>query len=243
MEIFKSTTASSVSEMSPPIITYWCKMEFMHAPQSTQSVPLRKRLFDLLLVAPGLLLASPILAVVAILILMREGRPLLFRQPRAGLNGKVFNVFKFRTMRELYDEHGKALPDERRLSRLGKFLRAASLDELPELFNVLRGEMSLVGPRPLMAKYLPRYSPEQMRRHDVLPGITGWAQINGRNALTWEERFALDLWYVDHWSLRLDIHILALTFWKVLRREGISEPGHATMHEFMGNSQPEQAEV
>jgi len=197
-------------------------------------VPARKRLFDLLLTLPGFLVVSPILALLALLTYLAQGRPILYKQARGGLRGKIFYVYKLRTMREAFDDQGKPLPDEQRLTRLGKLMRAASADEFPELFNVLRGEMSLVGPRPFMAKYLPRYSPEQMRRHAVLPGITGWAQINGRNALTWEERFQYDLWYVDHWSLALDIKILALTFLKVFKREGISEPGHATMHEFMG---------
>jgi sugar transferase EpsL len=161
----------------------------------------------------------------------------MFRQPRAGLRGAVFYIYKFRTMREIYDEQGRLLPDDRRISKLGKFLRAASLDELPELINVLRGEMSLVGPRPLLARYLERYNPEQMRRHQTLPGITGWAQINGRNTLTWEDRFQLDVWYVDHWSFGLDIKILALTLWKVIKREGISEPGQVTMTEFMGTKE------
>ena len=196
--------------------------------------PLSKRFFDLLLTIPGMMLISPLLAAAALLLLISEGRPVLFGQLRGGLHGKVFKVYKFRTMREAHDAQGRLLPDEKRLTALGKFLRATSIDELPELFNILRGEMSLVGPRPLMAKYLERYTPEQMRRHDVLPGITGWAQINGRNALTWEERFQLDVWYVDHWSLWLDIKILALTFAKVVKREGISEPGQATMTEFMG---------
>lgn len=200
-------------------------------------VPASKRIFDLLLTIPGLLLLTPLLLPILLLVLLVEGRPVFFRQPRAGRNGEIFSVYKLRTMRNLYDENGQLLPDEQRLSKLGKFLRATSIDELPELFNILRGEMSLVGPRPLLARYLPRYSPEQMRRHAVLPGITGWAQINGRNALTWDERFRLDVWYVDHWSLALDIKILWLTFWKVVRREGISQPGHATMQEFMGNSE------
>lgn len=202
---------------------------------SSPQPPIIKRIFDLVLVVPGIVLISPLLALVALALLLNGSRPILFRQERAGLRGKVFKVFKFRTMRDAFDEQGNPLPDEQRLTRLGQFLRAASLDELPELFNILRGEMSLVGPRPLMAKYLPLYSTEQMRRHDVLPGLTGWAQINGRNALTWEERFTLDLWYVDHWSLWLDLKILALTLWKVIRREGISEPGHATMREFTGS--------
>jgi sugar transferase EpsL len=202
-------------------------------------VPVFKRLFDLLLTIPGLVLISPVLGTVALIILITEGRPVLFSQPRGGLNGKVFNIYKFRTMREAYDEQGCPLPDEKRLSKLGRFLRASSLDEWPELINVIAGDMSLVGPRPLMAKYLERYTPEQMRRHHVLPGITGWAQINGRNALTWEERFQLDTWYVDHWSMMLDIQILTRTAGKVYHREGISQPGQATMQEFTGSLPPE----
>jgi lipopolysaccharide/colanic/teichoic acid biosynthesis glycosyltransferase len=198
-------------------------------------VPVRKRLFDLALTIPGLILISPLLAATALVLLLTQGRPLLFRQARGGFRGRVFYIYKFRTMREALDSSGQPLPDEKRMTRLGKFLRAASLDELPELLNVLRGEMSLVGPRPLMAKYLDRYTPHQLRRHETLPGITGWAQINGRNALTWEERFNLDVWYVDHWSFRLDLKILALTLGKVIQREGISEPGQATMTEFMGS--------
>lgn len=197
-------------------------------------VPAPKRLFDLLLTSLGLILLAPLLGILALIIRVTEGTPVMFRQPRAGLRGVIFNIFKFRTMREAYDEQGRLHPDDLRISTLGKFLRATSLDELPEVINVLRGEMSLVGPRPLLAHYLERYNPEQMRRHDTLPGITGWAQINGRNALSWEERFRLDVWYVDHWSLGLDIKILALTLWKVIKREGISEPGHVTMTEFMG---------
>lgn len=184
-----------------------------------------------------MVLIVPLLGIITLIILLTEGLPVIFRQPRAGLRGVVFNIYKFRTMRELYDEQGRLLPDDMRISKLGKFLRAASLDELPELINVLRGEMSWVGPRPLLARYLERYSPEQMRRHETLPGITGWAQVNGRNTLTWEERFRLDVWYVDHWSLGLDIKILALTLWKVIRREGISEPGHVSMTEFMGTKE------
>jgi sugar transferase EpsL len=200
-----------------------------------KGVPVRKRLFDLLLALPGIILVSPVLGGIALALLLSEGKPVIYRQPRGGLKGTVFYIYKFRTMREAFDAEGKLLPDEKRISKLGKFLRAASLDELPELINVLRGEMSLVGPRPLMAKYLSRYSTEQMRRHDALPGITGWAQINGRNALSWEERFQLDVWYTQNWSLRLDINILARTLAKVVQREGISEPGQATMTEFMGS--------
>ncbi len=200
-------------------------------------VPVMKRLFDLLAASLGLVLISPLLGIIALILLLTEGRPVMFRQPRAGLCGAIFYIYKFRTMREAYDEQGHPLPDDRRISKLGRFLRAASLDELPELINVLRGEMSWVGPRPLLARYLERYNTEQMRRHQTLPGITGWAQINGRNTLTWEDRFRLDVWYVDHWSLGLDIKILALTLWKVIKREGISEPGQATMTEFMGTKE------
>jgi lipopolysaccharide/colanic/teichoic acid biosynthesis glycosyltransferase len=200
-------------------------------------VPIGKRLFDLFLTLPGLILISPLLGFLALVMLLTDGRPVLFRQPRAGLHGKFFYIFKFRSMHEAFDEQGRPLPDERRISRLGKFLRANSLDELPELINILRGEMSLVGPRPLLARYLERYNAEQMRRHETLPGLTGWAQINGRNAVSWEERFRLDVWYVDHWSLWLDIKILALTLAKVMKREGISEPGHVTMTEFMGSKE------
>ena len=191
-------------------------------------VPFSKRVFDLLLTIPGLILISPVLLLVAVLVRVYHGEPVIFRQVRPGYRGQLFTVYKFRSMSGDRDARGNLLPDAARLTRLGRFLRAASLDELPELFNVLRGEMSLVGPRPLLAAYLTRYSPEQARRHNVLPGITGWAQVNGRNALTWEDKFALDVWYVDNYSLWLDAKIMLLTLWKVLKREGISQPGHAT---------------
>ncbi len=197
-------------------------------------VPLRKRIFDLALTVPGLVLISPLLAVLSVVSLILQGPPILFRQVRPGLRGEPFRLLKFRTMREARDEAGRLLPDADRLTGFGRFLRSLSLDELPELINVLRGEMSLVGPRPLLMQYLERYSPEQARRHDVLPGITGWAQVNGRNALTWERKFELDVWYVDHWSVWLDVRILAITLWKMLLREGISQPGRATADEFMG---------
>jgi sugar transferase EpsL len=176
-----------------------------------------------------------LLIVISLVILIQIGRPVLFIQMRPGLNGKPFYMYKFRTMTDETDEQGNLLPDELRLTRLGKFLRSTSLDELPELFNVIKGDMSLVGPRPLLMQYLERYTPEQARRHEVKPGITGWAQINGRNAITWEEKFVLDVWYVDNWSLWLDMKILAMTLVKVFRREGISAEGEATMPEFMGN--------
>jgi sugar transferase EpsL len=206
-------------------------------------IPISKRFFDLILTIPGLVLVSPILFAVALLVRRYYGSPVLFRQIRPGYQARLFSVLKFRTMNEASDEYGKLLPDAERLTALGRFLRSTSLDELPELFNVLRGEMSLVGPRPLFAKYLERYSKEQARRHDVLPGITGWAQVNGRNALDWEDKFRLDVWYVDNWSLLLDVKILLLTLWKVLKREGISQPGHATAEEFMGSPGKESLNV
>ena len=214
---------------------YNCPMPMRLLPRG---VPPHKRLFDLLLTLPGVILLSPLLAGIALLLRIQHGPPVLFRQPRPGLRGEIFTLMKFRTMRSAVGPDGQPLPDAQRLSPLGRTLRSLSLDELPELFNVLRGEMSLVGPRPLLVQYLPRYSPQQARRHECLPGITGWAQVNGRNALSWEEKFELDVWYVDHWSLWLDVKILALTVWKVLRREGISAPGQATAEEFMGSPPP-----
>jgi len=172
---------------------------------------------------------------ISLLVWVYIGTPIIFRQKRPGYHAKPFWVYKFRTMTNDHDAQHNLLPDEKRITRLGYFLRSTSLDELPELFNVLRGEMSWVGPRPLLMQYLERYSSEQARRHEVLPGITGWAQVNGRNALTWEEKFKLDVWYVDHWSFWLDIRILLLTVVKVLRREGINQPGQATAEEFMGD--------
>ncbi len=198
-------------------------------------IPPSKRLFDLIFTVPGLLVLSPILLLTAVVVRWRLGSPVLFKQTRPGYQGALFSVYKFRSMSEARDREGTLLPDDQRLGRLGRFLRSFSLDELPELLNVLRGEMSLVGPRPLLVQYLERYTTEQARRHAVLPGITGWAQINGRNALTWEDKFKFDVWYVDHWSLWLDVKILAISLWKVLTREGISQPGHATAEEFMGS--------
>ncbi len=202
-------------------------------------IPLSKRLLDLLLTIPGLVLVSPVLLLIALMVRIIHGKPVLFRQLRPGYRGQPFYVYKFRTMTEDHDEVGNLLPDTHRLTALGRFLRTTSLDELPELFHVLAGKMSLVGPRPLLMQYLDRYTPEQARRHDVLPGITGWAQVNGRNAITWEDKFRFDVWYVDNWSLWLDIKILAVTLWKVLKREGISQPGRATADEFMGSKQDE----
>ncbi len=198
--------------------------------------PVLKRCIDIVGAGLGLIVLSPVLAVVAVAVWIQMGRPIMFRQLRPGLNGQAFSMCKFRTMSNKRDDKGNLLPDEQRLTSLGKFLRKTSLDELPELFNVLKGDMSLVGPRPLLMQYLERYTSEQARRHEVKPGITGWAQVNGRNAISWEEKFALDVWYVDNCSLSLDIKILAVTIWKVFRREGISAEGEATMPEFMGLS-------
>jgi sugar transferase EpsL len=194
-----------------------------------------KRVLDFLGALGGLVLLSPLFLLIAISIYLRMGRPILYRQTRPGLHGKPFSIYKFRSMLDTRDTNGNHLPDEVRLSPFGRFLRSTSLDELPELWNVLHGEMSLVGPRPLLMQYIPRYNSEQKRRHEVKPGITGWAQINGRNAISWEDRFALDIWYVDHWSLLLDLKILMLTIFKIVRREGINAEGHATMPEFMGS--------
>jgi lipopolysaccharide/colanic/teichoic acid biosynthesis glycosyltransferase len=206
----------------------------MSAALFPSGVPKSKRILDLLLAIPGVLVLSPLLAALAILIRLRLGSPILFLQTRPGYRGQPFTLCKFRTMTDTRDKEGRLLSDAERLTGLGRFLRAFSVDDLPNAINVLRGEMSVVGPRPLLMEYLNRYTAEQARRHDVLPGITGWAQVNGRNDLSWEDKFRLDVWYVDHWSLGLDIKILARTAWKVLRREGISQPGFATAQEFQG---------
>ena len=194
-----------------------------------------KRLFDLILSALGLLMLMPILIVITILVFIYHGRPIFFGQIRPGLNSKPFKMLKFRTMRDAYDTDGNPLPDEQRLTKFGNFLRATSLDELPELWNVLKGDMSLVGPRPLLMEYLDLYTPEQARRHEVRPGVTGWAQVNGRNAISWEEKFKLDVWYVDNQTFWLDIKILFLTIKKVFVREGISADGHVTIERFKGS--------
>ncbi len=198
-------------------------------------VPLSKRLFDLTLTLPGLVLISPLLGLIGVLVRIFLGSPVLFRQMRPGKAGEPFYVYKFRTMTDERGSSEHLLSDAERMTGLGRFLRSLSLDELPELFNVLRGEMSLVGPRPLLMQYLERYSIEQARRHEVLPGMSGWAQVNGRNAITWEDKFRYDVWYVDNWSLWLDIKILLTTAWKVITREGISQLGHTTAEEFMGS--------
>lgn len=202
-----------------------------------EGVPISKRCFDLVVTSLLLVVISPFLLLLSLMVWRAHGRPILFRQVRPGYRGKPFKMYKYRTMSEDRNEQGEMLPDQMRLTSLGQFLRDFSLDELPGFFNVVRGEMSLVGPRPLLLQYLERYSPEQARRHDVLPGVTGWAQINGRNALTWQDKFQLDVWYVDNWSFWLDIRILWITFWKVIKREGINQPGYVTPPEFMGNAE------
>lgn len=194
-----------------------------------------KRSFDLILVIPVLVVLSPVFIILSILNAILLGVPVIYRQIRPGLHGKPFCIFKFRTMTDARDADGQLLPDGSRLTSFGRFLRSTSLDELPELFNILKGEMSLVGPRPLLMQYLPRYTREQSRRHETKPGLTGWAQVNGRNAISWEEKFQLDIWYVDNWSLALDIKIILLTIMKIIKREGITQEGRATMSEFMGS--------
>lgn len=201
-----------------------------------------KRAFDLVVSAVSLILLSPCILIVAILVRLKLGAPILFTQSRPGKNDRVFEIFKFRSMTSETDQHGNLLPDETRLTKFGRFMRATSLDELPGLVNVLKGDMSLVGPRPLLVEYLPRYNARQKRRHEVKPGITGWAQVNGRNAVSWEERFELDVWYVENQSFLLDLKILVMTVGKVVRRSGVSAAGHATMPKFQGSESREGAE-
>lgn len=194
-----------------------------------------KRVFDIMFAMFGLIMFSPIMAVIAGLVRMSLGSPVIFSQERPGLLGKPFTLYKFRTMNQALDPNGTPIPDEERLTWFGRLLRSTSLDELPELWNVLKGDMSLVGPRPLLMEYLPLYKPEQMRRHEIRPGITGLAQINGRNTVSWEQRFDLDIWYVDHHSFFLDLKIIALTIVKVFTAEGISQPGHSTRSKYKGD--------
>lgn len=197
---------------------------------------LGKRLLDILISAFALAMLAPILILIGLLVWWRLGSPVLFRQVRPGQHGHPFTIYKFRTMRDAVDASGRLLPDSERLTGLGQFLRSTSLDELPEFWNVVKGDMSLVGPRPLLMEYLPLFTTKQARRHEVRPGITGWAQINGRNALSWEEKFELDVWYVDHRSLALDLEIMLRTLKKVIVRDGISQNGHATMERFRGTT-------
>lgn len=195
---------------------------------------MNKRLMDILGASLGLVLLSPVLLVVALMVRRQMGAPVLFRQTRPGRDGVPFQMIKFRTMRDALDENGQPLPDSERLTRLGRFLRSSSLDELPELWNVVKGDMSLVGPRPLLMEYLPLYTPEQARRHEMRPGVSGWAQVNGRNAISWDEKFALDVWYVDNRTVWLDLKIIWLTIRKVIKRDDISAAGEATMPKFTG---------
>ncbi|WP_434643728.1 sugar transferase [Thermoanaerobacterium thermosaccharolyticum] len=195
---------------------------------------LLKRFFDFIISLILLIILVPLFFIIAVIVYITMGLPILYCQTRPGFKGKPFKIYKFRTMNNNKDKYGNFLSDEERITKIGKILRSTSLDELPELFNVLKGDMSLVGPRPLLMEYLDYYTDEQMRRHDVKPGITGWAQINGRNNLSWEEKFELDVWYVDNWSIWLDIKILFLTIIKVIKREGISAEGYATMPKFTG---------
>jgi len=197
-------------------------------------MPFSKRLFDFTLSFLALIIFSPIILATAILVCVFLGSPILFTQQRPGYKGRPFFIYKFRSMKHGFSEDGNSLTDAERLTRFGHLLRSLSLDELPELFNILRGEMSFVGPRPLLMEYLPLYSPEQARRHDVVPGLTGWAQVNGRNALDWSTRFKLDVWYVDNWSFWLDIRIILMTIWKVFSREGVNQEGQATVEYFKG---------
>lgn len=193
-----------------------------------------KRFFDRIIAFISIIVLSPLIIIIGLLVYFKIGYPVIFKQLRPGLKGRSFVIYKFRTMTNCKDENGELLSDSSRLTGVGKFFRGTSLDELPELLNVLKGDMSIVGPRPLLMQYLDRYTPKQARRHDVKPGITGWAQVNGRNAISWEEKFKLDVWYVDNWSFVLDLKIIGMTIKKVLNREGISQKGHATMEEFKG---------
>lgn len=195
-----------------------------------------KRLCDIIVALGGIIILSPVLLVCMILIKWKLGSPIFFKQRRIGKNNKEFEIIKFRTMKDSLDKDGNLLPDEERMTKLGMTLRSLSLDELPELINILKGEMSLIGPRPLLVKYLPLYDDKQIKRHDVTPGLTGWAQVNGRNSLSWCEKFELDVWYVENWSLYLDVKIFFLTFYKVFKREGISQEGQATMEYFNGSN-------
>ena len=195
-----------------------------------------KRTFDIIASLGGLIVLSPIMIICAILIRINLGSPIFFKQKRIGKDNKEFEMIKFRTMKNAVDTEGNQLPDDLRLTKVGQILRSLSIDELPELINILKGDMSLIGPRPLLVKYLPLYNERQIRRHEVLPGLTGWAQVNGRNNLKWSEKFELDVYYVENWSLKLDLKIFFLTFYKVFKREGISQDGQATMEYFNGSN-------
>jgi len=218
------------------LATKFTYFNIMNKPQIRRSIYQRfvKRVLDFSAALLLLILVSPFLLIIFVILRIMIGSPVILRQKRPGLMGELFTIYKFRTMTDQRDENGSLLPDEQRITNIGRMLRSYSLDELPEMFNVLKGDLSLIGPRPLMVQYLERYTPEQARRHEAIPGITGWAQVNGRNNLTWEEKFSLDVWYVDHQSFVLDIRILMMTIWKVLKREGISSEGFVSAPEFMG---------
>lgn len=202
-----------------------------------------KRLFDIAVAGAGLLLLSPLLLIVCVLVRVKLGSPVIYRQTRPGLHGEPFEIFKFRSMVEAFDANGHPLPNEERLTSFGQFLRSFSLDELPELLNILKGDMSVVGPRPLLMDYLPLYNEQQARRHEVPPGLTGWSQVNGRNAITWDEKFKFDVWYVDHASFLLDLRIILMTVLKVLRREGIAHAGDVAMPRFQGLGKSNQKAI
>jgi sugar transferase EpsL len=229
-----------IDELMPLVLRESALLEEGNGKQMAGTMTL-KRILDVCAALIGLILLAPVLLIIASLVWLKLGSPILFRQRRPGFRAEPFGMLKFRTMLNERDANGEFLPDESRLSGIGRFLRSTSLDELPELVNVLTGDMSLVGPRPLLMQYLDRYTPEQARRHEVRPGITGWAQVNGRNAISWEEKFALDIWYVDNWSLRLDLLILWRTVFKVVQRQGISADGQATMPEFQAS--PERSKM
>lgn len=226
----------------PVIITYvdfniilHVLVKFLIMAYDAYQIPVSKRIFDIIFSLIALILLSPIVLLIIAALLIAQGPPLFFYQKRPGCGGQIIKICKFRTMHDRRSSAGELVADEKRITAVGRFLRRTSLDELPELINVLKGEMSIVGPRPLLVQYLDHYSPEQAQRHNVLPGITGWAQVNGRNAISWEEKFELDIWYVQNWSFWLDIRIILITIWKVLTGEGISQPGRATMDEFKGS--------
>lgn len=210
------------------------RLDAYESKHETFVITIAHRSFDLVMAIGGALLFSPLIVLAAGVTWISMGRPIIFSQVRAGLNGRPFRIYKFRTMKDARAPDGSQMPDDQRLTPAGRWLRSTSLDELPEIWNVIKGDMSIVGPRPLLMDYLPLYSPEQARRHEVKPGITGWAQVNGRNAISWDERFALDVWYVDHRSVWLDLRIIGMTFARVWRREGVSGHGHVTMDRFRG---------
>lgn len=232
---FSSSKLTNIEEIIIEWVGFWYNAHMHDSREKEPRIPAIKRIFDFIIALTLVIITSPLQLILAILVRVVHGRPIIFKQARPGYKGRIFTLYKFRSMTEVRDPNGRPLSDTMRLTRFGRFLRSSSLDELPELINVLRGEMSLVGPRPLLVEYLPRYTSEQARRHDVLPGITGWAQVNGRNAISWEQKFELDVWYVDNWSIGLDMKILWLTLWAVIKRQNITPPGQSSMEEFLGS--------